>query len=311
MKFGANSRENSGEILPFTAKASLSKKAFDIRSIITSQTSTNSRPWCSGSLASQRWPCSIGRSDPVPPTIPPKKEVQALGYSVGFFNELQSHSAILPLQPLFTRQKLDLQSLKFQSINLSAPSYQIPKDAFLKPKSKFKRTPNLSNKKLWVHASDDRDRSIGSQNVAEPFQFEACFQTMEMNASKMWCWLVLSGSGRDSYDPTLMQGDERATSWVLIYRTNSYKCLCSFINKVAKKLETMKTDSSSAAKITKKSKNKKINCVESSLKESSHDLLLFKFKSSALIALVLFVVFRLLNSLFEGKAVAKLPFKPI
>ncbi|KAM1261196.1 hypothetical protein EV1_026349 [Malus domestica] len=73
----------------------------------------------------------------------------------------------------------------------------------------------------------------------------------------------------------------------------------------------MKTDSSSAAKITKKSKNKKINCVKSSLKESSHDLLLFKFKSSALIALVLFVVFRLLNSLFEGKAVAKLPFKPI
>ncbi|CAN6563713.1 unnamed protein product [Malus baccata var. baccata] len=59
----------------------------------------------------------------------------------------------------------------------------------------------------------------------------------------------------------------------------------------------MKTDSSSAAKITKKSKNKKINHVESSLKESSHDLLLFKFKSGALIALVLFVVFRLLNSL--------------
>ncbi|TQD83854.1 hypothetical protein C1H46_030614 [Malus baccata] len=83
------------------------------------------------------------------------------------------------------------------------------------------------------------------------------------------------------------------------------------INKAAKKLETMKTDSSSAAKITKKSKNKKINRVESSLKESSHDLLLFKFKSGALIALVLFVVFRLLNSLFEGKVVAKLPFKPI
>ncbi|KAB2608069.1 transmembrane and coiled-coil domain-containing protein 1 [Pyrus ussuriensis x Pyrus communis] len=101
-----------------------------------------------------------------------------------------------------------------------------------------------------------------------------------------------------------------AISWVLIYRTNSYKSLRSSIDKAAKKLETMKTDSSSAAKITKKSKTKKIDRVESSLKESSRDLSLFKFKSGAVVALVLFVVFGLLNSLFEGMAVAKLPFKP-
>ncbi|XP_050133136.1 uncharacterized protein LOC126609198 [Malus sylvestris] len=76
-KFGANSRENSGKILPFTAKsfgadatretfpqffcegtrdllgrfqASLSKKAFDVRSIPGSRGSTNSRPWRSGLL---------------------------------------------------------------------------------------------------------------------------------------------------------------------------------------------------------------------------------------------------------------------
>ncbi|XP_048431800.1 uncharacterized protein LOC125473263 [Pyrus x bretschneideri] len=42
------------------------------------------------------------------------------------------------------------------------------------------------------------------------------------------------------------------------------------------------------------------------LKESSRDLSLFKFKSGAV---VLFVVLGLLNSLFEGKAVAKLLFK--
>ncbi|KAF3442668.1 hypothetical protein FNV43_RR16584 [Rhamnella rubrinervis] len=98
-----------------------------------------------------------------------------------------------------------------------------------------------------------------------------------------------------------------AISWVLIYRTNSYKSLRSSIDKAAKKLETMKTDT---AKITKKSKTKKIDRVETSLKESSRDLSLFKFKSGAVVALVLFVVFGLLNSLFEGKAVAKLPFKP-
>lgn len=100
-----------------------------------------------------------------------------------------------------------------------------------------------------------------------------------------------------------------AISWILIYRTNSYKNLRNSIDKAAKKLETMKTDTNSKIS-AKKSKTKKIDRVESSLKESSRDLSLFKFKSGGVVALVLFVVFGLLNSLFEGKVVAKLPFKP-
>ncbi|XP_057983066.1 uncharacterized protein LOC131167973 [Malania oleifera] len=100
-----------------------------------------------------------------------------------------------------------------------------------------------------------------------------------------------------------------AISWLLIYRTTSYKSLRSSIDKASKKLETMKTsETSKAAK--KSSKTKKIDRVESSLKESTRDLSLFKFKSGAVVALVLFAVFGLLNSLFEGKAVAKLPFVP-
>ncbi|KAJ0088286.1 hypothetical protein Patl1_32924 [Pistacia atlantica] len=98
-------------------------------------------------------------------------------------------------------------------------------------------------------------------------------------------------------------------SWLLIYRTNSYKSLKSSIDKASKKLETMKTDNPTKISL-KKSKTKKIDRVETSLKESSRDLSLFKFKSGAVVALVLFVVFGLLNSLFEGKVVAKLPFKP-
>ncbi|TQD99185.1 hypothetical protein C1H46_015195 [Malus baccata] len=70
----------------------------------------------------------------------------------------------------------------------------------------------------------------------------------------------------------------------------------------------MKTDSSSATKITKKSKIKKIDRIESSLKESNRDLSLFKFKSDTVITLV---VFGLLNSLFEGKVVAKLNSSPL
>ncbi|KAG8371821.1 hypothetical protein BUALT_Bualt12G0003000 [Buddleja alternifolia] len=105
-----------------------------------------------------------------------------------------------------------------------------------------------------------------------------------------------------------------AISWLLIYRTASYKSLKSSIDKASKKLETMKTtDSNSAASnlLKKSSKIKKIDRVETSLKESSRDLSMFKFKSGAVVALVLFMVFGLLNSLFEGKAVAKIPFVPI
>ncbi|XP_030924763.1 calcium load-activated calcium channel homolog [Quercus lobata] len=72
------------------------------------------------------------------------------------------------------------------------------------------------------------------------------------------------------------------------------------------------SSSSSVAKVkisNKKSKTKKIDRVETSLKESSRDLSL-KFKFGVVVALVLFIIFGLLNSLFEGKVVAKLPFKP-
>lgn len=102
-----------------------------------------------------------------------------------------------------------------------------------------------------------------------------------------------------------------AISWLLIYRTTSYKSLKTSIDKASKKLETMKTETPPNPSSLKKSKTKKIDRVESSLKESSRDLSLFKFKSGAVVALVLFVVFGLLNSLFEGKAVAKIPFVPI
>ncbi|KAK9290519.1 hypothetical protein L1049_008689 [Liquidambar formosana] len=100
-------------------------------------------------------------------------------------------------------------------------------------------------------------------------------------------------------------------SWLLIYRTTSYKTLRSSIDKASKKLESMKTTSNPNLIAKKSSKTKKIDRFESSLKESNRDLSLFKFKSGAVVALVLFVVFGLLNSLFEGKAVAKLPFVPV
>ncbi|XP_074379814.1 uncharacterized protein LOC141720991 [Apium graveolens] len=99
-------------------------------------------------------------------------------------------------------------------------------------------------------------------------------------------------------------------SYLLIYRTNSYKSLKSTIDKASKKLETLKTDPFAPKLSLKKSKTKKIDRFETNLKESNRDLSMFKFKSGAVVALILFVVFRFLSNLFEGKAVAKLPFVP-
>lgn len=96
-------------------------------------------------------------------------------------------------------------------------------------------------------------------------------------------------------------------SYLLIYRSASYKSLKSAIDKSSKKLETMKTLDNNSTK----NKTKKIDRVETSLKDASRDLSLFKFKSGAVVAVVLFMVFGLLNSLFDGKSVAKIPFVPI
>ncbi|KAK9665926.1 hypothetical protein RND81_14G146400 [Saponaria officinalis] len=104
-------------------------------------------------------------------------------------------------------------------------------------------------------------------------------------------------------------------SYLLIYRTTSYKSLKSAIDKSSKKLETMKTppklQSSSSSSASKSSKTKKIDRVETSLKDASHDLSMFKLKSGEVVALALFMVFGFLNSLFEGKAVTKIPFVSI
>lgn len=109
-------------------------------------------------------------------------------------------------------------------------------------------------------------------------------------------------------------------SWLLIYRTSTYKSLRSSIDKASKKLDSMKSSNPNTSApsnptvplpTAKKSKSKKIDRVESSLKESTRDLSLSKFKSGAVVAVVLFVVFGLLNSMFEGRAVAKLPFSPV
>ncbi|KAJ3672849.1 hypothetical protein LUZ60_006223 [Juncus effusus] len=96
-----------------------------------------------------------------------------------------------------------------------------------------------------------------------------------------------------------------AISWILIYRTSSYKSLRQSIDRASKKLDSLKSPSNKSAP-----NSKKLDRVESSLKESTRDLQMAKFKSGGVVAGVLIVVFGLLNSMFEGRVIAKLPFEP-
>ncbi|KAF7052411.1 hypothetical protein CFC21_060512 [Triticum aestivum] len=107
-----------------------------------------------------------------------------------------------------------------------------------------------------------------------------------------------------------------AISWLLIYRTATYNSLRASIERHSRKLDSMKSVSSGTGGAAPSSqpassRAKKMDRVESSLKDASRELSLAKLKSGAVVAAVLFVVFGLLNSLFEGRAVAKLPFAPV
>ncbi|XP_066371978.1 uncharacterized protein [Miscanthus floridulus] len=107
-----------------------------------------------------------------------------------------------------------------------------------------------------------------------------------------------------------------AISWLLIYRTATYNSLHASIERHSHKLDAMESGSSSSASSSAaassaqpaSSRAKKMDRVETSLKDAVRELSLAKLKSGAA---VLFVVFGLLNSLFEGRTVAKLPFAPI
>ncbi|KAM0870172.1 hypothetical protein ACQ4PT_040184 [Festuca glaucescens] len=110
-----------------------------------------------------------------------------------------------------------------------------------------------------------------------------------------------------------------AISWLLIYRTTTYNSLRASIERHSRKLDSMKSTASGpgasggagSSSQAASSRAKKMDRVETSLKDASRELSFAKLKSGAVVAAVLFVVFGLLNSLFEGRAVAKLPFAPV
>jgi hypothetical protein len=99
-----------------------------------------------------------------------------------------------------------------------------------------------------------------------------------------------------------------AVNWLLVYRTATYKNLRSNIDKATKKLEVMKGQPAPAVKA--KGKNKKIDRVDSYLKNTNQLLSMSKFRTSFIVYIIMFLVFSIMNTLFDGKMVAKLPFTP-
>eukprot|EP01094_Clydonella_sp_ATCC50884_P029403 TRINITY_DN9191_c0_g1_i3.p1 TRINITY_DN9191_c0_g1~~TRINITY_DN9191_c0_g1_i3.p1 ORF type:complete len:188 (+),score=63.61 TRINITY_DN9191_c0_g1_i3:98-661(+) len=102
-------------------------------------------------------------------------------------------------------------------------------------------------------------------------------------------------------------------SWLLIYRTESYQQLKASIERNSKKLEKKKEEVSGrgAAAERKSGKQKKVERAEESLKAQQQALQMVKFKSVLAVGFTMIGFVGLLNSIFDGVVVARLPFEPI
>jgi hypothetical protein len=112
-----------------------------------------------------------------------------------------------------------------------------------------------------------------------------------------------------------------AISWLLIYRTDSYKNLKEKVEILTKKRKqhfcgvclSLAVDSEKEKTTTvlkKKIHERKLSALEEQLKEKSKDMAMAKLKSTAFVAVVLLGVFAMLNRWFDGTRVARLPFEP-
>ena len=105
-------------------------------------------------------------------------------------------------------------------------------------------------------------------------------------------------------------------SWVLIYRTDEYKKLQKSVDVLTAKLEKVKGEKESAGLSGSGSGSgearaaKKVALVDEQLQARGRELSMSKMKSTVVVGLILLGVFGFINQLFEGQAVARLPFEP-
>eukprot|EP00741_Cyanophora_paradoxa_P019860 tig00000217_g19168.t1 len=97
-------------------------------------------------------------------------------------------------------------------------------------------------------------------------------------------------------------------SWILIYRTDSYNRLTKQIAGLSSKLERRKEATVSVTK--QKSAAKRIDKFEEELKNLNREMTMSKMKSNFALAIVMITVFTAMNSVYDAKTVARLPFEP-
>jgi calcium load-activated calcium channel len=101
-------------------------------------------------------------------------------------------------------------------------------------------------------------------------------------------------------------------SWLLIYRTEDYKRLKREIETLSKRVEQSKEERENLA-LSERSKkmHKRLARDEEALKLANSQLAMSKFKSVLAMMFIMASTYGLLASIFDGIAVAVLPFEPI
>lgn len=97
-------------------------------------------------------------------------------------------------------------------------------------------------------------------------------------------------------------------TWLLVYRTEQYKRLKAEVDKQCKKLERKKE---AIGENSEKSQKRRLEREEEKLKSNNRDLSAVRVKSMFAIGFCFTALLGTLNSVFEGRVVAKLPFVPI
>ncbi|XP_071948088.1 calcium load-activated calcium channel-like [Antedon mediterranea] len=97
-------------------------------------------------------------------------------------------------------------------------------------------------------------------------------------------------------------------TYLLVYRTETYKKLKAEVEKQSKKLEKTKENFGESSD---KGQKKKLERQEERLKSNSRDLSFVKMKSMFAIGFTFTALMGMFNSIFDGRVVAKLPFTPI
>jgi len=96
-----------------------------------------------------------------------------------------------------------------------------------------------------------------------------------------------------------------AISWLLIYRTDDYQRLKNSIEKLQAKLDKKKEGTGAD-----KTNEKKVERFNDQLSSFNKDMIMIKMKSTFAVGITMVSLFAVLNSSFDGRVVAMLPFEP-